>query len=115
MYTNDHYEYLFHNGPLPENCDNVELVSDESEEEKTKQNKKEKEACPAKGGQFYRLKPPPRREGGATTQEKHQNRDEGHIDHDVQKNLKKQLEFIEAMSNPKVKDQDPVEPEAPME
>ena len=36
IYTNDHYDYLFHNGPLPENCDDVEVVSDESEEEMTK-------------------------------------------------------------------------------
>lgn len=34
---------------------------------------------------------------------------------DVQNNFRKQLEFITKMSNPKVKDSDPIEPNAPME
>ena len=41
--------------------------------------------------------------------------DQEDIDMDVQKNLKKQIEFITKTSNPKVKDSEPVEPNAPME
>ena len=37
------------------------------------------------------------------------------IELDVQKNFRKQIEFITKMSNPKVKDSEPIEPNAPME
>jgi hypothetical protein len=85
IYTNDHvslflllinfnlqYDYLFNNGPLPDNCDGAasedddEAPEDEKKDEgpKTRKGKQaKKEIIKPKASQFYRLKPPPIREG----------------------------------------------------
>ena len=77
-----------------------------------KGKKAKKKEGKGKASQFYRLKPPPK---ANTTVLVDNEEDQEDIDMDVQKNLKKQIEFITKTSNPKVKDSEPVEPNAPME
>ncbi len=58
IYTNDHYDYLFNNGRLPEDGSSSEEEVDLDPKGKPKKKtpiEKKKE----KTSQYYRLKPPP--------------------------------------------------------
>lgn len=56
IYTNDHYDYLFNNGALPDD----QTSSDEEATSKAKAKKKSAiDKKREKSSQYYRLKPPP--------------------------------------------------------
>ena len=58
VYTNDHYDYLFNNGPVPDG----QTSSDDEEPAQGRRKAKKKSAIEKKrekSSQYYRLKPPP--------------------------------------------------------
>ena len=106
IYTNGHYDYLFNNGSLPDGHSS----SDEEGEGTNKRKAKKKSAIEKKRektSQYYRLKPPP--SSMIHVSGNQNNKTEG------QNNLQHQLAFIEEVSNPQVKDSEPIEPNAPIE
>jgi hypothetical protein len=58
IYTNDHYDYLFNNGHLPEDGSSSEEDNDPNAKGKPKK-KTAIEKKREKTSQYYRLKPPP--------------------------------------------------------
>lgn len=89
----------------------------------TKKDRKKKERT----SQNYRLKPPPKIMANNKQQDVSQLNNDGGSGVQIedsrnysavelgQDNLKQQLDFIQEVSNPLVKDQDPIDPEAPVE
>ena len=106
IYTNDHYDYLFNNGSLP---DGQTSSDDEEVPNGTRKKAKKKSAIEKKRektSQYYRLKPPPNSMIQVSGTD---NKSLG------QHNLQQQIAFIEEVSNPNVKDSEPIEPNAPVE
>lgn len=148
------YDYLFNNGPLPDNMvadsgtqsvkDDNDLINNGERESQleslaggpqgkrrartTKRGEKKKKE---RTSQYYRLKPPPKVMGQGQSALKEGDKfnvddsngqmEDSDIDKDPtavqlgQDNLKQQLDFIQEVSDPIVKDQPPIDPDAPVE